>query len=222
MILIQNLAIEVTRKCNLKCEHCLRGDSQKLNIPLVYIDILLNQVYSIGHFCPTGGEPSLNVPAIKYFIDGCKKRHIPIETFYIATNGVKITEDFVEVCKELFDMCKNKSSSSVQISNDIYHGHKYDSTLLKKLPFYSKRCNSLSYNLGDGAKIHREGRMKDNENAKVMSYAKPITSVELFDKNTLYLNVNGDIINGCDWSYENQDFHFLCKVDSIEKFKKEL
>ena len=158
MILIQNLAIEVTRKCNLKCDHCLRGDSQKLNIPLVYIDILLNQVYSIGHFCPTGGEPSLNVPAIKYFIDGCKKRHIPIETFYIATNGVKITEEFIEICKELYDMCKNKPNSSVQI--------------------------------------------------------------ELFDKNTLYLNVNGDIINGCDWSYENQDLHFLCKVDSIESFKK--
>ena len=63
MISIQNLAIEVTRKCNIKCAHCLRGDSQNKDIDLKYIDILLDQVNYIGHFCPTGGEPSLNIKA---------------------------------------------------------------------------------------------------------------------------------------------------------------
>ena len=110
-IRIQNLAIEVTRKCNINCKHCLRGESENKNISLEYIDILLDKVDSIGHFCPTGGEPSLNVPAIKYFVDVCKKRNISIDTFYITTNGVNLSTDFVNVCIELYKLCKNKKNS---------------------------------------------------------------------------------------------------------------
>lgn len=29
-IYVNYLAIEVTRRCNMKCNHCLRGDAQKL------------------------------------------------------------------------------------------------------------------------------------------------------------------------------------------------
>ena len=28
-IIIKNVALEVTRRCNLECRHCMRGDSQK-------------------------------------------------------------------------------------------------------------------------------------------------------------------------------------------------
>jgi len=217
-ISIPHLAIEVTRKCNINCNHCLRGNSQNKDISLEYIDILLDQINSIGHFCPTGGEPSLNVPSIKYFIDGCKKRNISINTFYIATNGVDLTIDFINVCKELYELCQNKKQSSLQISNDFYHVSErmYNDNLLKDLPFYTKRHNDGDFLV---EKLHREGKLANNENAKVMSGAIPVTSIEIFNKNPIYLNVNGDIINGCDWSYSNQKFHFLCKVYSIEDFK---
>lgn len=31
-IYVNYLAIEVTRRCNMKCNHCLRGDAQNLDI----------------------------------------------------------------------------------------------------------------------------------------------------------------------------------------------
>lgn len=36
-----NIVIEVTRKCNLACDHCFRGCAQNMNIKLEYIDKLL-------------------------------------------------------------------------------------------------------------------------------------------------------------------------------------
>jgi len=223
-ITISHLAIEVTRKCNIKCSHCLRGDSQNKNISLEYIDILLDQVDSIGHFCPTGGEPSLNVTAIRYFLDGCKKRNIPINTFYIATNGVNLTEDFAHVCTELYNYCTEKTRSSVQISNDHYHIKQmiYNDTLLAKLPFYTKR-NTENDDFENGKKLHKEGRALENhKNAEIISYAKPLYNVEVFNENPIYLNANGNVINGCDWSYENQNEHFICEIDFLEKFKNNL
>jgi MoaA/NifB/PqqE/SkfB family radical SAM enzyme len=223
MIEIKHLAIEVTRKCNIQCSHCLRGESQSKDISFEYIDSLLNQVSSIGHFCPTGGEPSLNVPAIKYFLDGCKKRNIQINTFYIATNGVNLTENFINICTELYNYCIIKKSSGVQISNDHYHIKQkmYNDTLLAKLPFYSKR-NKDNENFENGKKLHKEGRALENyKNAEIISYATTLTT-ETFDTNPIYLNVNGNIINGCDWSYDNQNNHFICEVNYIEKYKNML
>jgi len=221
---IKHLAIEVTRRCNIKCSHCLRGDSQNKDIPLEYIDILLDQVISIGHFCPTGGEPTLNIKAIRYFLDGCKKRNISITSFFIATNGIYINEDFIDICNELNEFCENKSYNSVQVSNDHYHikQNMYNDTLLKKLKFYTKR-NRDDEDFENGKKLHREGRALENhKNAELISYAKPIFTVDSFDSNPIYLNVNGNIINGCDWSYDNQNLHFLCEVDYLEKYKNKL
>jgi organic radical activating enzyme len=222
-ISINNLAIEVTRRCNIACDFCLRGESQNKNIDVKYIDILLDQVYRINHFCPTGGEPSLNVDAIKYFINACKIRNLTIEDFYIATNGININEAFIESCLELYELSRSKHLCGVQVSNDIYHINEkmYDDSLLKKLPFYSKRTYDGS-NLGNGDRIHREGRFATNKNAKIKSAARPVTSVGVFDSNPIYLNVNGKIINGCDWSYYNQNKHILCDVKDVENFKNNL
>jgi hypothetical protein len=36
-----------------------------------------------------------------------------------------------------------------------------------------------------------------------------------------YLNCNGNIINGCDWSYENQEKYKICAVEDLKMFLKE-
>ena len=61
---LDNIAIEVTRKCNMGCEHCLRGNAQNMDIDFGYIDSFLNDVSSIGTITFSGGEPALNVEAI--------------------------------------------------------------------------------------------------------------------------------------------------------------
>lgn len=38
---LNEFAIEITRKCNMKCAHCLRGEAQKRNIHKKYITKVL-------------------------------------------------------------------------------------------------------------------------------------------------------------------------------------
>lgn len=47
-LILNELAIEVTRKCNMKCAHCLRGEAQKRNIHKAYITKALQDISSIG------------------------------------------------------------------------------------------------------------------------------------------------------------------------------
>jgi len=210
MLKIDHLAIEVTRRCNIQCKHCIRGYSENKNIPLRYIDMFLDRVEYIDHFCPTGGEPSLNLPAIDYFINGCKKRNIRIGKFYISTNGIHITEDFIDTCLNLYDMSENKSGCDVQVSNDKYHikEKKYNDDLLSCLPFYSKRFVENSDMKGT---IVWEGlAAKNNIKVAIHNFRSR--------RNQLYMNVEGDIIDGDCWSYDHQDIHKLCNVRDLTKF----
>ena len=75
-ITISNLVIEVTRKCNMFCDHCLRGDLQNIDLKKEYVDSLLNQVDQINNVTFSGGEPSLNIPIIEYFLEQCKEKNL--------------------------------------------------------------------------------------------------------------------------------------------------
>lgn len=220
---IKILSIEVTRKCNLRCNHCLRGDMQNVDIPFTFIDKLLDQISSIGHLTFTGGEPTLNVPAIKYFIEQAIKKNIPINTFAIITNGIRIREDFIEVCKILYENAKNPWKGKVAISNDIYHmsQRRYNDDLLKKLTFYQKRYEDM-YDYNNNKKVHIEGKGEKIIGAKILSGAAPIRTASDFDENSIYLNVYGQIINGIDWSYKNQDKHYLCDVGELKEYYNNL
>ena len=63
-IYVNYLAIEVTRRCNMKCNHCLRGDAQNLDISTAVLSGIAKHIHPASVIF-TGGEPSLNVPAIK-------------------------------------------------------------------------------------------------------------------------------------------------------------
>ena len=47
-IAIDHLLVEITRKCQLRCAHCLRGDAQNINMSHKIIDKLLESVCVIG------------------------------------------------------------------------------------------------------------------------------------------------------------------------------
>lgn len=55
---IYNLVLEVTRRCNMCCAHCLRGEAQNMDMQKETIDKLLDQTDSISMVTFSGGEPS--------------------------------------------------------------------------------------------------------------------------------------------------------------------
>lgn len=63
------------------------GDAESVDIPLKHISNLLRHVRHIHHFNITGGEPSLNVRAIRHILGRVRAYGITVNDFYIVTNG---------------------------------------------------------------------------------------------------------------------------------------
>ena len=59
-----DLSIEITRRCNLACQHCMRGEAENLDMSNEVIDQLLDRTSEIGYLGITGGEPLLNFDGI--------------------------------------------------------------------------------------------------------------------------------------------------------------
>ena len=70
-IIYKELGIELTRKCNQKCSHCLRGPSENVDLSEEVIDSLFdnNNIYLIENLYLSGGEPTMNGKALVYLVD---------------------------------------------------------------------------------------------------------------------------------------------------------
>ena len=126
---VDNLIIELTRRCNLKCDHCLRGAAQRVDIDPNTICKFLkkNNIQQIFYLSFTGGEPCLNIPAIKVITNFLVKQKISIVCFYMATNGTIFNLDMLEPFTKLYTLIEDvKDQFIIEISNDKYHTGKID------------------------------------------------------------------------------------------------
>lgn len=95
---INNLILEITRRCNMCCDHCLRGDDQGLGMNILTIRNLLHEIKDISSITFTGGEPSLAVSALHDIREYCERRQIPVNSGFLAANGKRISDEFLNEC----------------------------------------------------------------------------------------------------------------------------
>lgn len=119
------LCIEITRRCNMACPHCLRGDAQEIDITHEIIDKALENVTSINSITFTGGEPSLNVEAMQYILNKCKNEGIFVSSFYIVTNGKVVSVDFIKTMLDWYAFCIENGGEGelcgLALSRDRFH-----------------------------------------------------------------------------------------------------
>ena len=84
---VDNLVIEVTRKCNMKCPHCLRGNAQRKIIPNEYIDKMLRLIDNVSTLSITGGEPTLAMDTLNYIKKNIGYGQCDVGNFYMVTIG---------------------------------------------------------------------------------------------------------------------------------------
>lgn len=84
---LKDFSIEITRRCNMVCAHCLRGDAEALDIDHRHIRNVLRHIRHIQHFNITGGEPSLNVKAIRYILTQLRSFGITVNHFDLTTTA---------------------------------------------------------------------------------------------------------------------------------------
>lgn len=198
---ILDLIIEITRRCNIACDHCLRGETQNIDMDISLIDKLFDQIESISTITFSGGEPSLVPHIISAIISLAKEKQIPISNFYIATNAVKITDEFIIALLNAWLYCDDNEISSVDISSDIQHiTPSIEDEKLMAFKFVKKRDENHDFSI-QGAIA--EGRALYYPHATRID-PKPI---EIYDNQieTLYLNCLGNLLSECDLSYESQN-----------------
>lgn len=219
-----NVVIEVTRRCNMCCAHCLRGDAEAVDIQEKYIDAFLDSFVNAGYISSltfTGGEISLNIPAIRYTLNAVRERNISVGSFYMVTNGKAVDKmaDLALVSLEWWNYCDDKDdySCGLCISSDDFHEEISSES--------ASILSGLKYNRDDKVTDFRkqylinEGRAKTINANQILKREPMVSELTIeYERNCaqrseagiyitdgeLYLNAIGDVVVGCNWSYESQ------------------
>lgn len=222
---ISNAIIELTRRCNMACEHCMRGDAQKRDISDETLDSFFSKIDGISDLTLTGGEPSIAVDRIRAVLNAAKKHNVSIDNFYIATNAKEVSNDFLLAIMELYCYCGDNENTMVNYSNDDYHDEIKEDNI-KKLSVFKFVSPKYSYPITQGEYEINEGRAKENgigirDESPIVKKRNSVEDFMYDDDITseleLYLNCKGNLVAGCDWSYKNQDkkANIICKVEDF-------
>lgn len=217
---VRNLIIEITRKCNLQCIHCLRGESENLNANIEHFKHFAqkNNLKNIDIITFSGGEPFLNTQYIFDFINVCKDLEIEVQNFFISTNATKFNSFDAGAIFALYEFCLDNEISSLRLSSGEFYENQQGLnkiTNLFKIAFVQEIKNNHNILLNEGL-AKENGLSTRNEPIAETFYIDNDENLEI-DGN-LYLNAKGVLIAGCDFAYNNQDNFKICNYK--DNFKK--
>lgn len=227
---IDNLILEVTRKCSCACEHCLRGDVMDIDMPESMIPYIFKNVTNINSITFTGGEPSLNINLIRRTLEYCKKNSIYVGYVWLATNGLQNHRELIHVMDNWLDYClfctgyadmdpvskwmdiseyKSEYSFGLACSIDEFHPsiNKNDYEAFRSLLYYDNCKEGSFYSKTGHKQIIQTGKAYDNglPGFKPTDFMEKGFSVDDNLVEVVYISATGYIYNNCDYSYRNMD-----------------
>jgi len=214
----------------MHCEHCLRGEAQDKDISFEAIDRLLESTDAIWELTLTGGEPSLNVPAIEYITKRIQERDIELGNVFIATNGKEVSDEFLLACMKLFMITHEKDLNMLALSQDMFHEDIPQGNIekLEQLAVFDKECKHADFNR---VALIDLGRAKDLDGftKRTMKYSGLDAFVAdhgncLLFRSIVTATVDGDLLTDCDYDYDSTDnikFGNLFDPDWVERVAAE-
>lgn len=124
------LIIEITRKCNLACEHCLRGDAQNITMSKEVIDRIFEDASDCKQVLFTGGEPLLALEEIEYFIDKLIASDWTTTNVATTINGSICNPKLIDIANK-FCQSRDNSTFHIIISDDEFHDKNTSESTLK-------------------------------------------------------------------------------------------
>ena len=189
-IIYRELGIELTRRCNEACPHCLRGDAMDIDLSKEVIDALFlnNDIRLIENLYFSGGEPTMNSKAFSYFVDKLIEKKVIVGTYRVIINGTYYDSLFGNAIEKLheyidrvgwnrdYNVMYANSFGRIGISQDQYH-KKAKREVLEKLHKLPSRVVILD-NEYNSKRLLPYGRALDNDLSSNKPDVSKLTDVE--------------------------------------------
>lgn len=227
-----NLCIELTRRCNMACPHCMRGEPENKDMNIKALEILLPHFKENGipELTLTGGEPTLNPNAILTILNLLKKYGISLEHVYLVTNGKEVSDEFLLNYFNLVLYSDNFDElPSLSLSQDQFHDP-ISKDMIKKLKlfsFFSDEDHNTDWDKIPVIDLGRAKMLNHVQKRDPYKYIKsdmsdveiePDGSLNMNDA-TLTLTVNGNLLPVGDYSYEDEQNLAFCNVFDPDWFQ---
>lgn len=134
------LAFEMTRRCNLNCKFCAKGEPQDIDISKSVIDKTIDEMQGvfINTLRVSGGEPLMVPELIIYLFDKIIEKHILINDIVIFTNGLNADFRLCESITKILTYLRKiepELKSNIELcsgfSEYVYGGlHKYKFSII--------------------------------------------------------------------------------------------
>ena len=148
---IDYLSLVITKNCNLKCAHCLRGENEDSYMSDEVLENVFFKVGMVDCLVISGGEPfysEKSIEVIDKIIKQIKKNNVTVNSFQIITNGTIYNENVVMILKKLCDITNNHDRNMLFISKDEFHESEINRLGLKeKVKNNEKSFETLANNL---------------------------------------------------------------------------
>ena len=131
------LGVEITRRCNLKCLHCCRGDAQDLTITPEIIDTIFENADECPNWELFGGETLLAMDMLEYFINALTHSNVGAKFFSFTTNGSILNPDLVPLLA-YFSESEEDRTARIRISDDPFHDMEQSK---RALDYYSRMAS---------------------------------------------------------------------------------
>lgn len=224
---IHDLCIETTRRCNMACAHCMRGDAMNRDLDPALLDKLFSKLSGIGNVTPTGGEPSLNPAALLQIRDAILKYNIPVAGVYLVTNGKEITDEFLHNFLSLLLATEmDPEVSGLALSQDMFHD-KISYKNKAKLSMFScfrdddKKTDwtrTPVLNIGRGAEIVIVSNRDPYRPQNTLNCWFNNDTIQLSE--VLTLTVDGYLLPYGDYSYEEVENLAICNVNDPDWYEQ--
>ena len=125
---IRTLLLELTRECNLSCAHCFRGESENKYMNPDFLNKIFKNTARINTLLLTGGEPLLAINQLRRLREIIMSDRTNISDITIVTNGTILTDEIIEILKDL----STRANLEIKVSNDIFHELELEKNNLKE------------------------------------------------------------------------------------------
>lgn len=175
---LNSLGLIIGTKCNLRCPHCLGGDPSIQELPIEYIDRIIDNIYGIDQLKFLGYEITLYIDKVREILQRFAESKVKISKLIFYTNGVVYSGELVNLFN---DFRRNHTvypeEAILQLSVDDFHfnsGFTWDKLYdnLKKYVDATSGCDFRLQTLDNGLFI--TGRAKNLKASDIVKIDKVI------------------------------------------------